>query len=62
MTPRVFPPLLLFVLFCRLGPESPTSLQSFSPPSRSFRFNYKFAVKDIPAGTKRIRGITKLAV
>ncbi|HKV78302.1 MAG TPA: transglutaminase-like domain-containing protein [Candidatus Sulfotelmatobacter sp.] len=29
--------------------------QKFSPRIRSFRFTYSFTVKDIPAGTKRVR-------
>ena len=29
--------------------------QNFSPRVRSFRFTYSFTVKDIPAGTKRVR-------
>jgi len=29
--------------------------QKFSPPSRTFRFTYRFTVKDLPAGTKRVR-------
>jgi transglutaminase-like putative cysteine protease len=29
--------------------------QKFSAPSRKFRFNYSFTVKDIPAGTKLVR-------
>jgi len=47
--------LLLFLLLCRVGADSPTTVQTFSPASRSFRFNYRFTVKDIPAGTKRVR-------
>src|SRR5438270_1889110 len=52
---QVFSSLLVLLLFCRSGAETPASIERFSPPSRSFHFSYKFAVKEIPPGTKRIR-------
>ena len=47
--------LLFFFAVCGLHAQSISSTQKFSPPSRSFRFTYSFTVKDIPAGTKRLR-------
>ena len=47
--------LLFFFAVCALHAQSTSSTQKFSPPSRSFRFTYSFTVKDIPAGTKRLR-------
>ena len=35
--------------------DTGASNQPFSLPSRNFRFTYKFTVKDIPAGAKRVR-------
>ena len=35
--------------------DTGASNQPFSAPSRTFRFTYKFTVKDIPAGAKRVR-------
>jgi transglutaminase-like putative cysteine protease len=47
--------LLLFLSSCTSVAETPTSVEKFSPPSRTFRFNYNFTVKDVPSGTKRLR-------
>ena len=37
------------------APEKQPEKQKFSPPSRTFRFTYAFAVKDIPIGTKVVK-------
>jgi len=47
--------LLVLFAVCALHAQSTSSTQKVSPPSRSFRFTYSFTVKDIPAGTKRLR-------
>ena len=47
--------LVLFFPACLLAAEAPLSAQKFSPPARTFRFTYNFAVKDIPAGAKQVR-------
>jgi transglutaminase-like putative cysteine protease len=51
--------LLLFFPVCLLTAQTTSnassSAQKFSPPSRTVRFTYNFTVKDIPAGTKRVR-------
>ena len=47
--------LLIFVPACQLAAQTSSSAQKFSPPSRTFRFTYKFTVKDIPSGAMRVR-------
>ena len=47
--------LVLFFPACLLAAEPPSNAQKFSPPARTFRFTYNFAVKDIPAEVKRGR-------
>lgn len=47
--------LAFFFSACALNAQSTPSPQKFSPPSRSFHFTYSFTVKEIPAGTKRLR-------
>jgi transglutaminase-like putative cysteine protease len=47
--------LLLLYLACQLSSRDTSNAQKFSPPTRKFRFSYNFTVKDIPAGTKRVR-------
>jgi transglutaminase-like putative cysteine protease len=47
--------LLLFFPVCQLTAQTTAKAQKFSPPSRTFRFTYDFAVKDIPAGTRTVR-------
>jgi transglutaminase-like putative cysteine protease len=47
--------LLIFFLTCPLGAQTTSKDQKFSPPNRTFRFNYNFTVKDVPSGTKRVR-------
>jgi len=47
--------LLLVVLPSQLAAQATSKAQQFSPPSRNFRFTYKFTVKDIPSGAKRVR-------
>ena len=47
--------LLLFVPAYQLAAQVAPNTQKFSPPTRTFRFTYNFTVKDIPAGTKRLR-------
>lgn len=48
---------LLFpvLLFCQLSAPAASNARKFSPPSRTFRFTYKFTLKDIPSGAKRVR-------
>jgi transglutaminase-like putative cysteine protease len=48
---------LLLLLFptCHLAGQAPSNEQKFSPQARTFHFNYKFTVKDIPSGAKRVR-------
>lgn len=56
MRPRVLLSLLLLCLPAFLFAGKTTSnSHKFSPPARTFRFTYKFTVKDIPSGTKRVR-------
>jgi transglutaminase-like putative cysteine protease len=45
--------LLLFLTYQLTSQASKT--HKFSPPSRTFRFTYSFAVKDIPSAAKRVR-------
>jgi transglutaminase-like putative cysteine protease len=47
--------LLLSFLVCQLAAQASSNAQKFSPPARTFHFTYNFTVKDIPAGTKRVR-------
>jgi len=47
--------LLLFFPISGLTAEATSNGQKFSPPSRTFRFTYRFTVKDIPSGAKRVR-------
>ena len=47
--------LLLCLSVGQLAAQTTPSVQKFSPPTRSFRFSYNFAVKDIPSGAKRVR-------
>ena len=47
--------LLVFLLACQLVAQATSYAQKFSPPSRTFRFTYKFTVKNIPSGAKRVR-------
>jgi transglutaminase-like putative cysteine protease len=47
--------LLLSFSGCRLAAQAASNAQTFSPPTRTFRFTYNFTVKDIPSGTKRMR-------
>src|SRR5947209_6589547 len=48
--------LMLFLLPVQRSSAQATSrTEKFSPPARSFVFTYKFVVKDIPAGAKRVR-------
>jgi transglutaminase-like putative cysteine protease len=53
---RVLSSLLLvcFAALCVAQASAPEN-QTFSPPSRKFRFTYCFTVKDIAAGTKVLR-------
>ena len=46
---------LLLFLAAQLFAQTSLNSHKFSPPSRSFRFNYSFTVKDIPSGAKRVR-------
>ncbi len=56
MSLRALSSLLLLVLpACALAAETHSSAEKFSAPTRTFRFTYSFTVKDIPAGTKRLR-------
>ena len=56
MKVRVLSSLLLLFLFAyKLAAETTPNPQKFSPPARTFRFNYNFTVKDIPPGTKQVR-------
>jgi len=53
---RVLPSLLLlFFPVCQLAAQATSNAQKFSPPTRTFRFTYNVAVKDIPSGAKRVR-------
>ena len=53
---RVLAPLLLVVFqACLLTAQATSNAEKFSPPTRTFRFTYNLAVKDIPAGVKRGR-------
>lgn len=47
--------LLLFFVAGQLAAQVSSNTQKFSPPARTFHFTYNFTVKDIPAGTKRVR-------
>jgi transglutaminase-like putative cysteine protease len=47
--------LLLFFPASQLAAQAASNAQKFSPPARTFRFTYKFAVKDVPPGAKRVR-------
>src|SRR5947208_1185845 len=47
--------LLLFFPVCQLAAQATSNAQKFSPPTRTFRFTYNVAVKDIPSGAKRVR-------
>lgn len=47
--------LLLFLPACQLAAQAASDAQTFSPPTRTFRFTYNFTVKDIPSGAKRVR-------
>lgn len=52
--PVLSPLLLPALLVCQLSSHASND-QKFSPPTRSFRFTYKFALKDIPPQAKRVR-------
>src|SRR5262249_41300094 len=52
---RVLSSLLLLSFACELAAQTNQSVERFSPLTRTFRFSYKFTVKDVPAGTKRMR-------
>ena len=58
---RVLSPLLLLFFPAsqfpagQLAAQATSNAQKFSPPTRTFRFTYNLAVKDIPAGVKRGR-------
>ncbi|HEV2732324.1 MAG TPA: transglutaminase domain-containing protein [Terriglobales bacterium] len=52
---RILPSSLLFFSACLLAAQNTSSTEKFSPPTRTFHFAYNFTVKDIPAGTKRVR-------
>ena len=52
---RVLPSLLFFLLPCVVTGQTASNTQKFSAPSRTFRFTYSFAVKDIPSGAKQLR-------
>jgi transglutaminase-like putative cysteine protease len=47
--------LLLCFSASLLTAQNDTKPEKFSPPSRTFRFNYTFSVKDLPAGAKQLR-------
>ena len=47
--------LLLFFPACLLAAQSTPNAQKFSAPARTFRFTYKFTVKDVPSEAKRVR-------
>jgi transglutaminase-like putative cysteine protease len=47
--------VVLFAISLAAAQTSAPEKQSFSAPSRKFRFTYSFTVKDIPAGTKLVR-------
>ena len=47
--------LLLFFAVSQLAAQATSKAQTFSPPTRTFRFTYSFRVKDIPSGAKRVR-------
>ena len=47
--------LLLFLTAYEWAAPNTSNNQKFSPHVRSFRFTYSFTVKDVPAGTKRVR-------
>jgi transglutaminase-like putative cysteine protease len=51
----VFLLLLTFTTCGWAAQPAENARNTFSPPSRSFRFSYGFTVKDIPAGTKQVR-------
>lgn len=52
---RVLSPMLLFFSASLLAAQTTSNTEKFSPPNRTFHFNYNFTVKDIPAGAKRVR-------
>ena len=53
---RILSSLLLLVFsICQLAAETTEKTEKFSPPARTFHFNYTFSVKDIPAGSKQVR-------
>jgi len=47
--------LLMFLPAYQLLAQGSSDIQTFSPPSRTFRFTYSVTVKDIPADAKRVR-------
>jgi len=47
--------LLLFVPAFQLAAQAASHTQKFSPPVRTFHLTYRFTVKDIPEGAKRVR-------
>jgi transglutaminase-like putative cysteine protease len=47
--------LLFFLSLTPLTAQTAAKPEKFSPPARTFRFNYNFTVKDLPAGTKQLR-------
>jgi len=47
--------LLIFFPASQVAGQAASSAQKFSPPARTFRFTYKFTVKDIPPGAKQVR-------
>ena len=55
MNLRVLSLLTLLVGAGLMPAETGSKPQKFSAPSRSFRFTYKFTIKDIPSTAKRVR-------
>ncbi len=47
--------LLLSFSACPLTAQTTTNPEKFSPTSRTFRFTYRFTVKELPAGAKQVR-------
>ncbi len=53
---RILSSLLLLILpITNLAAPKAPSAEKFSPSARTFRFSYKFTVKDIPSGSKWLR-------
>jgi transglutaminase-like putative cysteine protease len=47
--------MVLIAAACLLAAQATSNPERFSPPSRTFHFTYRFTVKDIPSGAKRVR-------